>query len=390
MQLRIGTKIRELRKRDGRTQDQLAEALGVTAQAVSRWESHGSYPDMEIIPAIANYFHVSIDELFGYHDDREEKIRSILDHATAVLTKEATAMYRGCLPKEFEECVDLLRAASEEFPNEPKILLRLAQALRMWGWSKYGAKGKTNDALGIIEEDTDYNAQNVYWQESVRAYEKVLKSYPSAEDREIAIYQITSLYCRMGEYEKAKALANEQNTMIVSKEILLTAATIGEEKSRYQAECIMALLENLNFAINNAVAVRPLVNSSEYGEELLMSVIRLYETVFKDGRFGKWHNSMGSQYLYLAYYEAEHGDTLEKAMLYFDKAFDHYKEYVRIADEEIYNYSAPLISGLKPLKKGDCTPSDMKHFWENRLKMYPKKLLDELRKYPKYSECFEQ
>jgi transcriptional regulator with XRE-family HTH domain len=61
MQLNIGAKIRELRKRDGRTQDALAEALGVTAQAVSRWESGGSYPDMEMIPAIANYFHISID-----------------------------------------------------------------------------------------------------------------------------------------------------------------------------------------------------------------------------------------------------------------------------------------------------------------------------------------
>lgn len=44
MQLNIGTKIRELRHRDGRTQDNLADALGVTAQAVSRWESGAVIP----------------------------------------------------------------------------------------------------------------------------------------------------------------------------------------------------------------------------------------------------------------------------------------------------------------------------------------------------------
>ena len=62
MQLDLGTKIRQLRHRDGRTQEALATALGVTSQAVSRWEANGSFPDMHLIPSIANYFGVSIDE----------------------------------------------------------------------------------------------------------------------------------------------------------------------------------------------------------------------------------------------------------------------------------------------------------------------------------------
>lgn len=79
MQLKLGDKIRELRHRDGRTQEALADALGVTGQAVSRWESGGSYPDVEMIPGIANFFGISIDELFGYQGDRERKINNLLN-----------------------------------------------------------------------------------------------------------------------------------------------------------------------------------------------------------------------------------------------------------------------------------------------------------------------
>ena len=162
MQLDLGQKIRELRRRDGRTQENLADALGVTSQAVSRWEANGGYPDMQMIPAIANYFHISIDELFGYHDEREEKIKTILENATKTLTKQGFTMYPGSLSNDVEECIGMLRSASEEFPNEPKILLKLAQALHMWGWNKYQAKGYLSDSSGIIEDDIEYNSKNIY------------------------------------------------------------------------------------------------------------------------------------------------------------------------------------------------------------------------------------
>ena len=77
MQLDLGNNIRQLRHRDKRTQEALADVLGVTSQAVSRWESGGSYPDMNLIPSIANYFGVSIDELFGYTNNREQRIDAL-------------------------------------------------------------------------------------------------------------------------------------------------------------------------------------------------------------------------------------------------------------------------------------------------------------------------
>ncbi|MBQ8623072.1 MAG: helix-turn-helix transcriptional regulator [Oscillospiraceae bacterium] len=388
MQLILGTKIRELRQRDGRTQDTLAEALGITAQAVSRWESGGSYPDMEMIPAIANYFHVSIDELFGYHDKREEKIKTILEKATKILTKQGFTMYQGSLTEDVEECVNMLRAASEEFPNEPKILLKLAQALHMWGWNKYGAKGHFDDSCGIIEDDTQYNSQNIYWQEAVRVYEKLLRSNPSSEDREIAIRQITPLYCRMGAYEKAKALANDQNALVICKEVLLPLATVGEEKARYQGERMMALLSNLHFAVSESVALRPAVSASEYGRKILLSVINVYETIFIDGKCGRWHWEIGSMYLTLAGYEMDNSGSTEKILYYFDKGFDHCEEYRRIYNESEYQYTAPLISNLPHIVKGDLAPIG-DDFWKKELKNYQKNIVDEIHNNPKYSKCFE-
>lgn len=60
----IGKKIQELRKQQHRTQEDLANAVGVSTQAVSKWECGGT-PDTMLLPKIADYFHVSIDYLFG-------------------------------------------------------------------------------------------------------------------------------------------------------------------------------------------------------------------------------------------------------------------------------------------------------------------------------------
>lgn len=60
----IGAVISRLRKENHITQDELAKAVGVSAQAVSKWEN-GGVPDIELLPRIADYFKVSIDTLFG-------------------------------------------------------------------------------------------------------------------------------------------------------------------------------------------------------------------------------------------------------------------------------------------------------------------------------------
>ena len=73
VRIKIGAKIRLLRRQNDVTQDMLAEHLGVTPQAVSRWESGVCYPDMNFLPLIADYFSVTMDELLCYTNARKEQ-----------------------------------------------------------------------------------------------------------------------------------------------------------------------------------------------------------------------------------------------------------------------------------------------------------------------------
>ena len=73
MELFIGKQIRDLRKAKGMTQEQLAEAVGVSFQAVSKWENNIALPDITLVPKLAQLFGVSIDELFDYSSAEIEK-----------------------------------------------------------------------------------------------------------------------------------------------------------------------------------------------------------------------------------------------------------------------------------------------------------------------------
>ena len=93
---KLNENIAFFRKKRGITQEELANALGVTNQAVSKWESGKCAPDIQLLPDIAEYFNISIDELFGHsvNSDISTKIQppketsSKLDTAIDIASKK--------------------------------------------------------------------------------------------------------------------------------------------------------------------------------------------------------------------------------------------------------------------------------------------------------------
>jgi len=82
--MNIGTRIQTLRHSKNITQAHLAEVLSVSSQSVSKWENNISLPDISLLPAIARYFGITMDELFNYRLDalnyKEQFIRFMADN----------------------------------------------------------------------------------------------------------------------------------------------------------------------------------------------------------------------------------------------------------------------------------------------------------------------
>ena len=141
----IGSSIAALRKEKGITQEALADVVGVTGQAVSKWESGGS-PDTPLLPVIADYFGVSIDRLFGRKTQDYKELKKAVAESIGSLPSQEVR-----LQKVFEFCwvMGLAIAAVQNDDTEMSID-------EVWKSGKYNGhsqlllqKGATS--LGIDE-----------------------------------------------------------------------------------------------------------------------------------------------------------------------------------------------------------------------------------------------
>lgn len=374
MQIKLGEKIKELRGRDRRKQEDLAVALGVTNQAVSRWEANGGYPDIELLPAIANYFHITIDELFGYDSDRQAKLQSYIEQADQLFNHEDN------MP-----LVAFLRNAISEFPSEWQLQYRLANALVSMGYQKsepHSIVARRSDYFGY---NTEYNAQNECWKEAVSLFEEVSKKEIDDDCRTSVVCSLMWLYSWMGDQENAERTALSQSPVRISREVLLADTTIDEKFEEYRGEAILALMHELYKVLRTAVMGRHSLSHSQAGLDALLSVVRLYESIFDDGNCGIFHNDMCMLYLHCSSI-AVHLDDSERALDYYQIALDHFLEFKQV--QGFFPFTAPLVHKAKNYRPSIVLLD--REWFEEHMQSFPAECVDTIRNNPKYASIFTQ
>ncbi len=202
--MELGKRIKQLRLDKGITQETLANALGVTYQAVSRWENETTMPDISLLPQISVFFGVSIDELFEFTEESQYKrINNMLNEKSALTEIE------------FENSKNFLeKQINHNSENIPAIkLLAYLYAHRAESATKsaveYAKKalhlGDTSKSMNNILRDaygsphTDWNFRNRH--ELIDFYYEHLNQYP--DDMRAYRYMLPALVAD-GRTEEAK------------------------------------------------------------------------------------------------------------------------------------------------------------------------------------------
>ncbi len=211
----FGKIIKELRIKAKMTQEELAETLNISGQAVSRWENGLAMPDISILPMLANMFDVTIDYLLGVDITRkQEKIQHIL----YIATEKGKGGYH-------DEAVDILRNGLKEYPNSFRLMYGLMLHLRFYS--------KTVN---------DNDKKHAMLREAVELGNKILAGCTEDELRNNAIEQLCSCYTALGEQESMKKLAQTAPDIWRSREFLLALNIRGDEQLNAKRNQLCTLL----------------------------------------------------------------------------------------------------------------------------------------------------
>ncbi len=206
--MNIGTNIYVLRKEKKITQAQLAEKLGVSEQAVSKWENNQCAPDVSLFPIIAEFFGVSIDRLFGYHtssyNDEVEVIMKTAD--------DSMDTYRE---------IEIINEGLKKYPNSPELKIYLAFSLSM-----------------VNRISKDEKERKAAIEKAIKVCKEVVNTCGNIKQVDSALNMLRRIYCEIGEYEKAvdaveKISANGYRQKIVGKAQILEYRKDYSEHARF-------------------------------------------------------------------------------------------------------------------------------------------------------------
>lgn len=320
MEINIKDTLRTLRLKKKVTQEALATHLGITPQSVGKWERGEGFPDITLLPSIALYFGVTVDELLGVEKARiEETIKEYEAEGLKFWNKGETA-----------KCLALWEKAYKEFPNDCRVMSHLMDAL-------YSDAGNP-----IYSGDTNYDSEGAV-KRIIELGEAILERSTDTELREGAIQILCYTYNDENDKENALKYADMGGDFHVNKDGLRCNVLMDEEGVTANQQYLVDLVQTAALV----AAAIPWKKRLTYEEmiEAYSFARDIYKRLFKDGNAGFYSASIATNCCNLAHLYAELGDCENTLQAVEECA--HYSVADPIPSDQDYTFTAPLVNRVR-------------------------------------------
>ena len=287
----IGATIKKMRRERDMTQESLAEYLGISVGAVSQWECGRTSPDISQLPALANVFDVSVDEILGVDQTKSAaRIEEIVERAND--------LYFKC---DFDGAAKIAREGQKKYPRSYYLMVTLADYVP-----------------GLKPE------------ESIELCEKVIAECADTALKHEAIRIIVSDYDLLGRKDQAVRYVDMMPPASSSKEDLLMNLLEGDESFENLRDYAKFCTGRLFVILSKLTKMKDRY-SEEERVKLCSQRIRIGKAIYCDGDYNYSADLMANAYGDLAQIYAERGDrdgalSCLKSESEFRKKFDTYDE----------------------------------------------------------------
>lgn len=276
--LKLGENLKKFRLKRELTQEQLADILGVSPQAVSRWENGTTYPDITLLPTIACYFEITLDELMGMDNFKSE------GQLKELLAKIDENGSNGLI----YENILLLREVIKTYPTNYQLQFRLVNQL---SFCQY------RDGRGLDEDEI-----NTLNREAVEVGNRILSHCTDGEIINRTAHELAYIYSRLGEKEKAIEYAKKLPDLGTCSTVILGDIYEGEQQKKHLQWAAKGYVSILWCNLRNMADLEYKDEKMTTAERIaiLQKGLAIFEIVYENGDYLGYSDTVSRTHRYIA------------------------------------------------------------------------------------------
>lgn len=290
----IGQNIKRLRRNADMTQEELAEMLSISSQAVSRWETDSAMPDISLLPLLANIFNVTTDSLLGVDiSNKEAHIKSIIEEA-----------HETGKSGHISEAAKVIRNGIAKYPNSYELLSEL------------------QEYLYLLSDYSPAKERTIIRKEIISLGEKVIANCTDSQIRNRVIATLCYTYSKLGEKEKAEKIASSMPNIYNSSNVLHTRIETGDRQYEAKRYLIVALI---SMAVSELTKLNTKLDNGDWAlsddEQLIIyqKALSLIDVLCEDNDYGEYILKVSDLYRNIAAVFSRKND-IAKSLEYLKKA----------------------------------------------------------------------